>query len=279
MLDVVLLLRKVEIANRDILFSCQINSLLSQCSLLGIWLGHCSKGFAARLLIVVLGVTTYYNLLYFSFYSTLKDDKSFASVLALCIVGAFLANLLTIILLKKEEIKVPSFNVRSLLLLMTSIAISCFVFKQLLFVALRPFHYGFITTSILTVVLWNLATLKTSWLKNVLLLAVFPFFFITQADWDSLIRVGNLISIINIKMDLETLISLGSMYLFTLVWSLGLQYKSQPKRREREQATLVKPEQPVRVPNQDVDPIDSSQPTEPDDKANDEPPGPIDLTV
>ena len=67
---------------------------------------------------------------------------------------------------------------------------------------------------------------------------------------------------------------------WVLLWTYCLENQSRPyQRRKREQAALVKPEQPVRVPNQDVDPIDSSQPTEPDDKANDEPPGPIDLTV
>ncbi len=75
---------------------------------------------------------------------------------------------------------------------------------------------------------------------------------------------------------------LSFLYLITAtttlcVWFYSLNLPKQ--RRKREQAALVKPEQPVRVPNQDVDPKDSSQPTEPDDKANDEPPGPIDLTV
>ena len=261
----------------DTLFLCQVYLLLAQCNLLGIWLVSRFKGLAIRLLVITLGIALYYQLLYLKFSQKMGEDDDFPTILATFVI---LSSVITILLngmLWRKKIVIPRYNVRSLLLLSTSTAITCAILKQANYPLFNnPEFYFF---SPLVVAVWRVSRWPNSWGRNLLLILLWPMHLTPLLDLGDFLSGGR----IHLQPLASSLLQIGwilsSVYLFALVWSLGLQYKSQPKRRKREQATLVKPEQPVRVPNQDVDPIDSSQPTEPDDKANDEPPGPIDLTV
>ena len=276
-LDAVLLAREIKSIDHYVTAQlCLIYCFMMQCNLLGIWISQTYKYFSIRLIFVCSILSAFYYLLYKNSLYLFGDQDDFKEAMAILVAFSATISSLANSILSRTGIVFPRYRVRSLLFLSTAVAIACAILKQLNFYNLVDWQFSLFAP--LTVLAWRISHWTDSWRRNLVLLLLWPLHYLPFLDFGKLSRgVFRLDSYANPPQEIFLWISCA--YFFVLIWSFGLQYKSQPKRRKREQATLVKPEQPVRVPNQDVDPIDSTQPTKPDDKANDEPPGPIDLTV
>ncbi len=276
--DAVLVMRENNAgAIKDTLFFCQVYCLLSQCCLLGIWLVQCLKGFATRLLIVCLSLTVFYNLLYLRFYSDLENDKSFPVILATFVAIGSTTSLVSRMNFLRQTIVIPRFNVRSLLLLSTSIAVTTAVMRNLDFSHLHPWR--FFLYAPIAIMTWKISNWSNTWKRNLLLLLFWPIHLSPFVLWGLLLNGRGFHIDFEAETAMQAIFILTCMYFFVLIWSFGLQYQSRPTRRKREQAALALPEQPVRLHNQDVDQLVSSESIEPDDEANDKEPGPIDLRV
>lgn len=276
-LDTVLLAREIKSIDDYVTAQlCLIYCFMVQCSLLGIWISQAYKYFSIRLIFVCSILSAFYYLLYKNSLYLFGDQDDFKEVMAILVFFSATINFLANIFLSRKKVAPLRYGVRSLLFLSTATAIICAILRQLDFSLLSDWQFSLFAP--LTVAAWRVSHWTNSLGRNIILLLLWPMHYLPFLDISELYR--GVISIDSYaNPSLEIFLWICCAYSFALFWSFGLQYKSQPTRRKRKQAALVLPEQPVRVQNQDVDPIDSSQSTEPDDKTNDEPPGPIDLTV
>lgn len=254
-----------------------IGILISQFCLIGIWIVHRFKNLGLRLGIAVVYLSAFVFLFPGIENRSRQEIAIIAAVLSLVSAMTYtVINFMPRFGVTKNQLTLPSYSVKDLLVLSTSIAILFYALTSikanyLQFETLVPsVCFGFLAT-----VLWKLNGLRSIAIRILSLCLCYVMLRLTMQLPTFLSSFQIFTSEIKylLKFFLKAIstpdcITTG-VVVFTLTWAYGLQSRRQPirQRKKKQQATPSESEQPaaLKVVNQDEEPT--------------EPPGPIDLTV
>lgn len=251
-----------------------VGSLVSQFSITGIWVVHRFRGFGLRLGIAVIFMATY-SLLVPNYHQNSKSEIAIiaAMISITSMVTCFLSNIFKLAAYRRRQFRIPSFNIKELLILSTTTAMLIYALKKIKFAQFTPdFPVALSVIAFLITLMWCSCSIKYFSIRLAAPCLTYALlgWALLMPDYTTISGIvsTNILEAIYYSLFEQAILKLG-IVAFTLIWAYGLQSRRQPirQRKKKQQAIPNESEQPVvlKVVNQDEEPT--------------EPPGPIDLTV